>query len=184
MKILLPFFLSFPLFAQHSNTLTWQWSQGAGSPATGFHVRRATFPQGPFTTIATLTPDARIYVDNAVTAGQTNYYVVTAFNNTSAPTDSLPSNQVVAVTPSDPPQQWTISGSVQVVNATVRLSGSSFATVTSGLAGAYSFLQSNGTYTVTPSKWRCNFSPPSQTVTLNSASVVLNFQATGRHCRQ
>lgn len=85
--------------APHSNTLTWAWSQGTGDPATGFHIwKSATAPVPttgtPFATVNS--PTTLTFTDTAVTAGQTNFYVITAFNTAG---DSTPSNQVTCVTP-------------------------------------------------------------------------------------
>jgi len=147
----------------------------------GFHVQKSSISGGPYTVLAAIMGTSTTsYVDMTVTAGQTNYYVITAFNSGG---DSDRSNEVAAATPAQAPN-WTISGSVQVANATVKLSGSSFASLKSGLAGAYTFSLQPGSYTVTPSKWRCNFTPASVTVNLIDAPIVLNFQATGRKCRQ
>ncbi len=103
LKLLLLFaILAATIFAQqHANVLTWQWSQGTGDPATGYHVKKATTSGGPYVTIATLTGTATTtYADVTVTSGQTNFYVVTAFNNGG---DSSPSNQVTCVTPFQAP---------------------------------------------------------------------------------
>ncbi len=99
---LLCFLLTTAAFGQpHSNTLTWQWSQGTGDPGTGFHVKKAQVSGGPYTTIATIaSPTTLTYVDTAVVAGQINYYVVTAFNTGG---ESVPSNQVTCTTPFSPP---------------------------------------------------------------------------------
>ncbi len=98
------------MFGQHSNTLTWNWAQGTGDPATGFHVKKATTSGGPYTTIATLPVATLTYIDTTVVAGQTNYYVVTAFNTGG---DSVPSNQVTCTTPFQVPQSpTTLSGQV------------------------------------------------------------------------
>jgi len=88
----------FPVLAQqHSNTLTWNWSQGTGDPATGYHVQKSTASGGPYTVIATIVGTATTtYVDTMVVSGQTSYYIVTAFNSGG---DSVPSNQVACTTP-------------------------------------------------------------------------------------
>jgi hypothetical protein len=75
--------LTLPAFAQHSNTLTWTWTQGSGDPATGFHVWKAATTPVPTTgtPYAVVTPSTTLtYTDTAVSAGQTNYYAVTAYN--------------------------------------------------------------------------------------------------------
>ncbi len=102
MKIILLMLLALAALAQqHANTLTWNWSQGTLDPATGFHVQTSATSGGPYTVIATLTGTAtKTYVDTTVTAGQTNYYVITAFNLGG---DSTPSNQVTCVTPFQAP---------------------------------------------------------------------------------
>lgn len=106
-------------FAQHSNALTWSWSQGVGDPATGFHVwRSATTPVpttgAPYAVVAS--PSTLTYVDSSVSAGQSWSYVVTAYS-TGAVTalnpggDSLPSNTFTCVTPfSAPPPPTGLSG--------------------------------------------------------------------------
>ncbi len=54
--------------------LTWFGSYGA----TGYNVKRATTPGGPYTTVATVTGTS--YNDGGLTDGVTYYYVVTAVN--------------------------------------------------------------------------------------------------------
>jgi hypothetical protein len=89
-------------FAQHSNTLTWSWTQGTGDPATGFHIWKATPVGGscaglgtsPYATVSS--PTTFTYVDTAVSAGQSWCYGVTAFSGT---TDSGMSNEVSCLTP-------------------------------------------------------------------------------------
>ncbi len=97
---------------QHSNTLTWSWAQGTGDPATGFHIQRSQTSGGPYTVIATITsPTILTYIDTSVVAGQTNFYVVTAFNTGG---DSTLSNQVTCVTPFQAPiTPSTLSGTVK-----------------------------------------------------------------------
>jgi endoglucanase len=96
----------------HSNTLSWSWSQGTGDPATGFHVQRSTTSGGPYAVVATVgSPTTLTYVDTAVVAGATWYYVVTAFNTGG---ESAPSNEVKCVTPFSTPQTPTgLSGQVK-----------------------------------------------------------------------
>jgi hypothetical protein len=115
MKLIISLLLfTFSALAQaaHSNTLTWTWAQGTGDAATGFHVQRSQTSGGPYITIATVSsPTILTYVDTAVVPGQTNFYVVTAFN---AGGDSTPSNQVTCVTPFSPPAPpATLSGTVK-----------------------------------------------------------------------
>ncbi len=75
---------------------------------------------------------------------------------------------------------YTISGTINGTGgngATVTLSGAASATVTADASGNYSFSNLvNGSYTVTPSKAGFTFTPASQNVTVNSASVTgVNF---------
>jgi len=114
LKRLLPLFLMLvPAFAQqHSNTLSWNWSQGTGDPATGFHVQKSSTSGGPYSIIATITGTVTMtYVDTNVTSGQTNFYVVTAFNGGG---ESVPSNQVACTTPfSGPGAPTGLSGVIK-----------------------------------------------------------------------
>jgi hypothetical protein len=110
MKKLLLIFLTFVgiAAAQHSNTLTWTWSQGSGDSATGFDIQRSTSNTGPFTTIGTNVVTVLTYVDTNVTAGQIWYYQILAFNSGGT---SLPSNIVSATTPfsvSNPPSALSV----------------------------------------------------------------------------
>jgi hypothetical protein len=85
---------------------------------------------------------------------------------------------------------FTITGTVTTPVATYSISGNagiSGATVTAGSQGATSDGSSNytitglanGTYTVTPSKSGCTFSPASSSITIASANVTgVNFTAT------
>jgi hypothetical protein len=82
-----------PADPPHSATLNWSWSGGA---ITGFHVLRSQASGGPFIPIATIGPTASSFTDNTLVAGQTYYYVVTAFNSLG---DSPPSNQAACAVP-------------------------------------------------------------------------------------
>jgi len=85
---------------------------------------------------------------------------------------------------------FTVTGTVTTATATYSISGSagtSGATVTAGTASATSDASnnysvaglSNGTYTVTPSKSGCTFSPASASVSVSGANVTgTNFTAT------
>ena len=85
---------------------------------------------------------------------------------------------------------YTITGTVTTPAATYSISGSAGtpgATVTAGSQGATSDASNNytisglanGTYTVTPSKSGCTFSPASASVTVSGANVpAINFTAT------
>jgi lipid-binding SYLF domain-containing protein len=88
---------------QHSNVLTWSWSQGTGDPATGFHIWKATTSGGysttPFATISGIT--TLTFTDAAVAGGETNFYVVTAFNSSG---DSSRSNEASSFIPLQPPE--------------------------------------------------------------------------------
>jgi len=70
---------------------------------------------------------------------------------------------------------YTISGNVGTASATVTAGSSS---TTSDASGNYSMSGfAAGTYTVTPSKSGCTFSPVSSSVTISSANVTANFSA-------
>jgi uncharacterized protein (TIGR03437 family) len=79
------------------------------------------------------------------------------------------------------PPLWSISGTIGPSSsgngATVSLSGAASAVVAGDASGNYSFSGLlNGTYTVTPSKSGYTFSPTSQSVTINGASLTgINF---------
>lgn len=76
------------------------------------------------------------------------------------------------------PTTYTISGTVGIAGATVRLSGASSGTTTSGSGGAYRFANlAPGSYTVTPSLAGYTFNPTSQSTTVSNANVTLNFTA-------
>lgn len=88
----------------HSVTLAWTWTQTDGDPATGFHVQRSVTKGGPYTIIGTAPATATAYVDNAVKAGETWYYVVTAFNGGG---DAVPSNEAPCTVPFQAPAGTT-----------------------------------------------------------------------------
>jgi hypothetical protein len=84
---------------------------------------------------------------------------------------------------------FTITGTVTTAAATYSISGSAGtpgATITAGAQGATSDASNNytisglvnGTYTVTPSKSGCTFSPASASVTITSANGTASFTAT------
>lgn len=100
--ILLLVSFSFAQTPQHSNTLNWNWSQGTGDVATGFHIYKSQTTGGPYTLLATIPSVTTLtYTDLVVVAGQTNFYVVTAFNQKG---DSPYSNEVTCTTPFFIPQ--------------------------------------------------------------------------------
>lgn len=88
----------------HYTTLTWLWSQGTGDPATGYYVYKSLV-SGSYTStnrIANLTgTTTKTYTDNNVTAGQTVYYVITAYNPGG---ESVRSNEVTCTTPFQAPE--------------------------------------------------------------------------------
>lgn len=105
--------LSAPLLAQPhpSVTLAWNWSQGTGDPASGFHVMRSATTGGPYAVIATVPLGTLTYLDTAVTVGLTYYYVVTAFNSAG---DSSKSAEVACTLPFQAPTALTgLSGAVK-----------------------------------------------------------------------
>ena len=79
------------------------------------------------------------------------------------------------------PPLWSISGTISPSSSgngtTVTLSGAASAVVTADASGNYMFSGlSNGPYTITPSKSGSAYSPTSQSVTINGASLTgINF---------
>jgi len=115
MKLILAFLLFTGLaFAQHSVTSTWMWAQGTGDPATGFNIKRGTATGGPYTTVGSVTCPANpcqaataVYTftdtaspTNALTPGNTYFYVATA---TGPGGESAPSNETSVKIPATPP---------------------------------------------------------------------------------
>jgi hypothetical protein len=80
--------------APHSVSLTWTAST---STVTGYNVYRATVSGGPYTKMNSSVIAATSYVDSAVTAGQTYYYVVTSVD--SGGVESANSVEVSALVP-------------------------------------------------------------------------------------
>jgi hypothetical protein len=80
---------------QHSVSLSWNAS---ASTVAGYNVYRGSQTGGPYVAVNSAPEAGTSYVDDAVTAGQTYYYVVTAVD--SGGTESVYSNQVQAVIPS------------------------------------------------------------------------------------
>lgn len=97
--LLLSLLASLPVFAQHSVTLSWPWFQGAGDPATGFHCQRASVTGGPYTIVQTTSALTLTCTDNTVVAGQTYFYVVTAFNSAGDGPFSSEAKAVVSIAP-------------------------------------------------------------------------------------
>lgn len=62
----------------HDVNLTWTPS---ASPVAGYNVYRGTQVSGPFTRINPTLETATVYMDTAVTAGQTYYYATTAVDS-------------------------------------------------------------------------------------------------------
>jgi centrosomal CEP192-like protein/ASPM-SPD-2-Hydin domain-containing protein len=78
---------------QHSVALSWSET----SPVVGYNVYRGTTSGGPYTPINSALDPTTAYTDNAVSAGQTYYYVTTAVDGSGS--ESGYSNQVQAVVP-------------------------------------------------------------------------------------
>jgi hypothetical protein len=94
-----------------SATFTWTWAQGAGDPATGFHVQRSVTAGGPYAVVGTVPVTTLTYLDTAVTVGATYYYVVTAYNSAG---DSAKSNEVACMPPFQiPGPPAALSGTVK-----------------------------------------------------------------------
>jgi hypothetical protein len=108
--------------------------------------------------------------------------------NDTAPTTDRYNLSVVEVLPVLSNTTFTVTGTGSptslVSGATVALSqsGTTIATTTIGSNGSYTFSNiANGTYTVTPTDSGVNFTPPSQSVTVNRANAtVAAFTATAQ----
>jgi O-glycosyl hydrolase len=111
-----------------------------------------------------------------VTPGKSGFSFTPALWNVTISGSSQTANFTAA------PQTWTISGaltpSVYGAGTTVTLTGAATANTTADTNGYYSFAGlANGSYTVTPSKDGCTFSPASRNVTINGANQTANFTA-------
>lgn len=96
--------LSSVAFAQHSATLSWAQgtcSGGGTTCITGNNVYRGT-ASGTEVLLFTSSTAITSYTDTSVVANGTYYYEVTAVCATCSPSESLKSNEVKAVIPSDP----------------------------------------------------------------------------------
>jgi len=80
----------------HAVTLSWTASVSPG--ITGYNVYRGTTTGGPYTKVSPSLVAALTYMDTAVAAGQTYYYVTTAVD--SSGNESVYSNQASAAVPS------------------------------------------------------------------------------------
>jgi hypothetical protein len=142
------------------------------------------------TTVATTSADSSgTYTFSTVANGT---YTVTptnsaySFNPTNQPVTVSGGPATVPVFAATATSTWSISGAITPpasgFQATVILSqnGTTVATATVDSSGNFSFAAvANGVYTATPSKSGCSFSPPSQTITVNGANVVIaNMTAT------
>jgi fibronectin type 3 domain-containing protein len=78
----------------HEVTLSWTASI---SPVSGYVVYRATDPNGPYIPLGMTLAGITQYADTNVTAGQTYFYEVTAFDSSNV--ESAPSNSVSATVP-------------------------------------------------------------------------------------
>jgi fibronectin type 3 domain-containing protein len=82
------------LATPHSITVTWDASP---SIVSGYVVYRSTDTVGPFIPVQTTLAATMQYTDTNVVAGQTYFYMVTAYD--SALVESIPSNLVSATVP-------------------------------------------------------------------------------------
>lgn len=78
--------------------VTLNWTASASPSVAGYNVYRGTANGGPYTKINTSLVTGTTFTDNAVSAGQTYYYVATTVNTSSQ--ESGYSNQAQAVVPS------------------------------------------------------------------------------------
>ena len=90
-RIALLLALALPLVAQTPHSVTLSWHPTPGGTPTGYHVKRSTLPQGPYTLIASVPGTS--YIDqasatNQLTEGATYWYVVTALRPDGSETDN------------------------------------------------------------------------------------------------
>lgn len=90
----------------HRVCFSWNWTQGTGSAATQFNVKRATVSGGPYTQIGNVPVGQLTYIDqgnstgNSLPEGAQFFYVVTAANGAG---ESAPSNEAGATIPKSVP---------------------------------------------------------------------------------
>jgi FG-GAP-like repeat/Carboxypeptidase regulatory-like domain len=137
------------------------------------------------TPVILITDATGAFAFNDLTAGQTYTLTPAKLNYTFAPLNqtfnNLSSNVVANFTGTL--NNYTISGRVRnfggvgLPGATVTLSGSKTATMTTGADGTYAFtnLRAGGSFTVTPSLAKFVFLPHSSTFTSLSSNRVVNF---------
>lgn len=77
------------------HTVTLSWTASTSSSIIGYKIYRATVSGGPYASLASVTGTS--YVDSAVSAGGTYYYVTTAVDSSNA--ESGYSNEATAVVP-------------------------------------------------------------------------------------
>ncbi|WP_263357909.1 DUF4082 domain-containing protein [Acidicapsa ligni] len=82
-------------------------------------------------------------------------------------------------------QTYSITGTISGAGgngATVSLSGAATSSTTANASGVYTFSGvTSGSYTVTPAKTGFAFTPPSQAVTISTASGTANFTSVATH---
>ncbi len=61
--------------------IAWEWSQGDGSPAAGFHIQRAETHGGPYIVIGTVPVSTLAYTDTTLEPGKNYFFIVTAFDD-------------------------------------------------------------------------------------------------------
>jgi hypothetical protein len=156
-----------------SAVLSW----GAVTGATGGYAiyRNPLGTTFGYTKIGTSTTTS--YTDSQVVSGVTYYYAVQAAGATSSSFSQL--GKVTVTIGGTAPVTYSISGTAGTPSASISV-GSASTTADTTTSGAYTLAGlANGTYTVTPSKSGCTFSPTSLSVTISSANQTgKNFTAT------
>jgi hypothetical protein len=79
-----------------SHSVTLSWNPSTSPNISGYHVYRGSASGGPYAKLTSSPLSGTSFIDNAVAAGQTYYYVTTAVDSTS---ESSYSNQAAAVVP-------------------------------------------------------------------------------------
>ncbi len=95
-----------------TNAIVLSWNTALGG--IGYNVKRSTVSNGPYTVIATNSPNAT-YTDTAATPGTTYYYVVASTNSVAGSGNSLEAHaQIIATEP--PPLTLTIAAGAMQFN--------------------------------------------------------------------
>ncbi len=152
-------------------TLSWTGGDPDGNPVT-YDVYFGTSTSPP---LVANNQASTTYIPGTLSSGTTYYWKIVAEDSLGATT----SGPTWSFTTASSGGSFLIKGNVKdgssvgIANVLMTLSGAASATTTTDSSGRYNFTGlGNGTYTVTPSKSGCTFSPTSQTKTIAGADVT------------